>query len=43
MQINMKNWMRDSIGNPVKKALPILSYPAVQLLGVSVKDVIFLR
>lgn len=36
----MKRWTCEIIENPVKKAFPILSYPSVQLLGVSVKDLI---
>ena len=38
--MDMKKWLADLAEAPVKKALPILSFPAVQLLGVSVKELI---
>ena len=37
---NMKKWLSDMIAAPEKKALPILSFPAVQLLGISVSELI---
>ncbi len=40
MQMNMKQWVADMIAAPVKKALPVLSYPAIQMMGISVKDLI---
>lgn len=40
MNRNMTQWARDLISTPVKKALPILSFPSVQLLNVSVKELI---
>ena len=36
----MKKWMEDWKTSPVKKAFPILSFPAIQLMGISVKDLI---
>ena len=33
MQRNMKQWLEDLVRSPEKKPLPILSFPAVQLLG----------
>lgn len=36
----MRKWLEDLRLNPVKKAMPILSFPAVQLLGISVKELI---
>ena len=36
----MSDWVRSQISTQRKKALPILSFPAVSLLGVSVKDLI---
>ncbi len=38
---NMKRWVADMIANPIKQPLPILSFPCVQLLNVSVKDLVF--
>lgn len=37
---NMKAWLRDMIASPVKKPLPVLSFPAIQLMGITVKDLI---
>ena len=40
MNRNMKEWVREVINTPKKKAIPVLSFPAVQLLGISVKELI---
>ncbi len=40
MKRNMKNWLTELREVPRKKALPILSFPAVQLMGVSVRTLI---
>ena len=40
MKRNMKQWVQDIIDSPVKKAVPVLSFPAVQLMGITVKDFI---
>ncbi len=40
MKMNMKQWVKDQIDAPVKKAMPVLTFPAVQLMGISVKDYI---
>ncbi len=40
MKRNMKQWLNAMIAAPTKQALPVLSFPAIQLLGVSVKDLI---
>ena len=40
MNLNMRNWVRDTIAAPVKKPLPILSFPSVQLLDVSVRELV---
>ena len=37
---NMKQWVADLVGNHSKKPMPILSFPSVSLLGVSVKEII---
>ena len=37
---NMKQWIADLIGNHLKKPMPILSFPSVNLLGVSVREMI---
>ena len=36
----MRKWLEELRLSPVKKALPILSFPAAQLLGISVKELI---
>lgn len=38
--MNMKKWISDMIEAPQKIAMPILSFPSVSLLGVSVKELI---
>ena len=37
---NMKEWVAAMIGNHPKKPMPILSFPSVGLLGVTVKEII---
>ncbi len=37
---NMKQWVADLVGNHPKKPMPILSFPSVSLLGVSVRELI---
>ena len=38
--MNMYKWVDDIIANPVKKAMPVLSFPAVQKLGITVAELI---
>lgn len=38
--MNMKKWINDLKYSPVKKAMPILSFPGIQLMNVGVKDLI---
>lgn len=38
--MNMKKWMDNLKTAPVKKAMPVLSFPSVQLMGISVKELI---
>lgn len=40
MKRNMKQWVADTIAAPVKQATPVLSFPAVQLMGITVRDLI---
>lgn len=40
MGFNMKKWIADCISSPVKKAMPILSFPGVQLTGHSVDEMV---
>ncbi len=40
MRQNMKKWLQDMVGAQKKKALPVLSFPAVQLLDISVRTLI---
>lgn len=40
MKRNMKEWIQAQIDNPVKKALPIISYPSIQKMGITVKELI---
>ena len=40
MRRNMKQWMADYMSNPVKKAMPILSFPGVQIIGHTVEELV---
>ncbi len=40
MNRNMKQWLSDMMAEPEKRALPILSFPSVSLLGVTVRELI---
>ena len=40
MKRNMDQWTKDLLEAPVKKAVPVLSFPSIQLLGITVKDLI---
>ena len=40
MKRNMKQWVADVIAAPRKKAVPVLSFPAVQLMGTTVRELI---
>lgn len=38
--MNMKQWLKDTIDAPVKKAMPILSFPAVQITGKNIEELV---
>ena len=40
MSRNMKQWVADQISAPKKKALPVLSFPSIQMRGVTVRELI---
>lgn len=40
MKKGMKKWLSDIRQSPVKKAMPVLSFPSVQLMGISVRELI---
>lgn len=40
MKRNMKKWLEEQTQTKVKKPLPILSFPAIQLMGVTVRELI---
>lgn len=40
MKYNMKQWIREQISAKVKQPLPILSFPCVQLMGITVRQLI---
>jgi Uroporphyrinogen-III decarboxylase len=40
MKMNMKQWVQDTINTQQKKALPVLSFPAIQKMGIDVKELI---
>lgn len=38
--MNMTNWFSDMIKAPVKKAMPVLSFPSIQMLNISVMELV---
>jgi uroporphyrinogen decarboxylase len=38
--MNMKQWFADQIAAPVKKSMPVLSFPCTQLQGITVQQLI---
>ena len=40
MKLNMKKWVQDCIDAPVKKAMPILSFPGILLTGLTVEEMV---
>lgn len=38
--MNMKKWLEDYMANPVKKAMPILSFPGIHITGHSVDELV---
>jgi uroporphyrinogen decarboxylase len=38
--MNMTQWISNAMKDPVKKAIPVLSFPSIQLLGIGVRDLI---
>lgn len=40
MKRDMRQWVRDTIAAPVKSPMPLLSFPCIQLLDVTVRELI---
>ena len=40
MKMDMDQWTKELLEAPVKKALPVLSFPSIQLMGITVKELI---
>ena len=40
MKRNMKLWVKELLESPKKKAMPVLSFPSIQLMGITVKQLI---
>lgn len=40
MNRNMKQWVADMIASPVKQAMPLLSFPCIQLMNISVQELV---
>ena len=38
--MNMKQWLAEQMAAEKKKAMPILSFPSIQLMGITVRDLI---
>ena len=41
VKMNMKQWAADQIAAEKKKGVPVLSFPSIQLLGCTVKDLVY--
>ncbi len=39
--MNMKQWVADQIAAPKKKALPVLTFPAAEKMGITTKELIY--
>lgn len=40
MKRNMKQWAQELLAAPEKKPMPVLSFPAIQMMGITVKELI---
>lgn len=40
MKRNMKQWVWDYINSPVKKSMPVLSFPGIQIIGHTVEELV---
>ena len=40
MKYDMKKWLMEMTGIKPKKAIPVLSFPCVSLLGITVRELI---
>ena len=38
--MDMSRWMEDWITAPLKKTMPVLSFPCVSLMGISVEELL---
>lgn len=38
--MNMKKWLEEVKASPVKRAMPVLSFPSTQLLGITVRELV---
>ena len=38
--MDMKQWRLDTLGASRKKAIPVLSFPSIQLQGITVRELI---
>lgn len=39
--MDMKQWVKDQIAAPAKKALPVLTFPAAEMMGITAKELIY--
>lgn len=39
--MDMKQWVKDQIAAPRKKALPVLTFPAAEMMGITTKELIY--
>ena len=39
--MDMKKWAKDQIDAPVKKAMPVLTFPAAEMMGITTKELIY--
>ncbi|MBQ9001029.1 MAG: methyltransferase, partial [Eggerthellaceae bacterium] len=39
--MDMKQWVKDQIAAPVKKPLPVLTFPAAEMMGITTNELIY--
>lgn len=40
MKLNMNEWLQEYKGSPVKKTMPVLSFPGMQIIGANVDELV---
>lgn len=38
--MNMNQWLNDTIHSPIKKSMPVLSFPGIQFMGINIEELV---